>query len=96
MDQHTEYDFCEAAYLNKEHSPWRKRREDGGEYAMFKIVDCEHDSWWYAPYIGVEFLGKIKRDYLSKEIKEIVACRGFKLVTMNLGRSVSPEDVILM
>lgn len=86
--------FCSCAYLDKTHSPWRRRREDGSEYAMFKIVDCKHDDWWYKDFVGVEFLGRFVRT--NGVLREIEVVRGFKNVYMNFGRTIHPDDLILI
>lgn len=50
--------FAEAAYLNKKHDPWYRRRKPGEEYYIVEIVNTEDapDNHWYKPFEGVKYM----------------------------------------
>jgi hypothetical protein len=88
-------DFCEAAYLNKKHSPWLRRREPNQQYANCIIIGCQHSDWWYKDFIGIEFLGKLYFDYHYKYLKEVTAVR-LTNTTIVSGLTFSPLDIIIV
>ena len=94
--------FAEAAMLNKEHDPWRKRRDKEMSVAMFEIVLDPPENWWYAPFVGVQFLGKIRWDIGQgkrsgiKTIREVTAIQTFKNVYINEGRDLAIEHIVLI
>ena len=86
-------EFAEQAMLNASHSPWRKRRE-AGEYAMFEVIDCEYENWWYNDFIGVQFLGKIRDQGYGRV--EVIPVQMKGQVYMNTGRTISWNDVLMI
>lgn len=88
--------------LNATHDPWRRRRKEGLSVAMFEIVLDPPENWWYAPFIGVQFLGKIRWDLDHfkrtgvQKIRDVIAISTFKNVYINEGRSLSPEHLVLI
>jgi hypothetical protein len=94
-------DFCEAASLNKSHSPYKRRSEDGTVFGWFEIIGCSHKAYWYAPYIGAQFLGKFRyRTFpglpVPPELFEVVVTRRVGRVWEISGRCVKIEDVTLL
>jgi len=93
--------FSEAAMLNHQHDPWRRRKKSGMTIAIFEIVEESGNNWWYDDFVGVEFMGLIEWDsyYESlsnvKRIKQITAIAMIKNVYINHGRTLSPEHVIM-
>jgi len=87
-------EFAEAAMLNKQHHPWRRRREDGQEYGVFEIWNCQHEDWWYNEFIGVKFMGLISRTpyYHADEVHPIQFI-GKCYITE--GRTIPITDLIL-
>ena len=84
--------FCEAAMLNKRHDPWVKRREPGKQYANFMIVKCRHESWWYRDFVGVEFLGEIRKTAGEAE----VICIRLTNTTIHTGRDIPINDLMMI
>ena len=93
-------DFAEAAYLNKKHDPWVRRKQHGNVYANIMIVSCERPDWWYAPFIGIECFAELKYNtYLFNPtvayLREanVVRLHG---VLITSGRSISANDFIIL
>lgn len=85
--------FCEAAMLNKKHDPWVKRRKPGEEYANFMIVKCRHPDWWYSGFIGIEFLGQIRRSQYGEAEVTVTRLTNTKIHT---GRDIPIGDLIMI
>lgn len=94
--------FAEAAMLNKQHDPWRKRKPENMEMALFELVFESGNNWWYDKFVGVEFMGQILWDdwhfklHGVKKIKEVRAVAMVKNVYINMGRTLSPDHLIMM
>ena len=97
----SDYDqFCEDAFLNRKYDPYLVRRSDVEryrennqlEFAWFMIIDS-HPQWWYAPYIGFEFLGLLPGKYGSRDIKPTRSIGHTKIV---LGRGILPSHLIML
>lgn len=102
-------DFAEAAYLNKKHDPWVKRKEPERHYANMIISSCEHKDWWYAPFVGIEFFGiisynthmmKLNESHKTERsgipiIKEVHVCQ-IKGVRIVIGRDISAKDITIV
>lgn len=84
-------EFCEAAMLNKKHDPWMKRRKPG-EYVNVEITNCQHKDWWYKGFIGIQFLGIIKRTYAGIEVSPVRLTN----TTMVIGRDIPMSDLIML
>lgn len=96
--------FCEAACLNKDHYPWRQRKKDGASYGWFEVVSAECSSqYWYHRFDGVRFYGMIRWEPARwrpgsdrKVIREIQVIRTFKLVWINVGRTIPSKNIRLL
>lgn len=96
-----DYDqFCEDADLNKRHYPYLMRRDEVAshreneqlEFAWFMIIDS-HPDWWYAPYVGFEFLGLLPGKYGSRDIRPARSIGHTKIIK---GRGILPSHLIML
>lgn len=78
-------------------NPLITRRENGKQYCMVRVIDCEYPSWWYADLIGLEFFCEIHFDDYGygKFIKDFrgVILTNTKSIVL---RGFSPKDVIII
>lgn len=87
--------FCEAADLNKQHSPYLIRRESGKEYGWFLIIKCRYEEWWYRDFIGIEFMGEIEKNYTTYRETEVRPVR-LTNTKVHRGRQIPINDLILL
>lgn len=93
-------EFAEAAYLNKKHHPWVRRKQPGNVYADIIIVSCQRPDWWYKDFIGIECFAELRYNiypfdptvaYLREAI--VVRLHG---VLITSGRSIAANDFIIL
>lgn len=94
--------FFEAAYLDRKHDPWLKRRENGIIYADVLIADkCmigQYNAWWN-DFIGVSCLAELriqKNKWTGKE--EITEAYFVRLLNTKVhhGRSIASQYFIIL
>ncbi len=87
--------FDEAAYLNKKHDPYFRRRTKEGNYANVLIVSCQYPDWWYAPFIGLEIFVEL---VIFKNSQEVYSARAVRLagVMVHHGRDFDLKDIMLL
>ena len=78
-------------------NPLITKRENGKQYCMVKVINCESPDWWYANLTDLEFFCEIVwEDYgYGKFIKDFrgVILTNTKAIVL---RGFSPEDVIII
>ena len=86
--------LVDSEYFNQ---PSISARKDGKEFCYVRVIDGEHNSWWYANLIGFEFMCEIKySDYgRGKFVSEF---KGVKLTKNKIihFRGFSPKDVSII
>ena len=87
-------EFAEAAYLNKQHDPWVRRREPGKIYANVLIASCQHKDWWYRDFVGVECFVEL-RFFQWGQIREATAVRLTNTKVIH-GRDIDVKDFIII
>jgi hypothetical protein len=94
--------FCEAAYLDRQHDPWLKRREKDKVYADILIAETcmigVYNAWWN-DFIGLACLAELRIDkckWTGKTIiKEAVFVRLMN-TKVHHGRSISANHFIIL
>lgn len=79
-------------------NPYITNRKKDAHYCMVEVMDCKHDSWWYANLIGLKFFCRIdftKYNDSTTQIKDFV---GVKLTKNKeiIFRNFDPADVMII
>lgn len=86
--------LIDSEYFNHPHITNRKEAK---EFCNVRVIDCEHDNWWYANLIGFEFMCEVQYvDYgRGKIVKQF---KGVKLTKNKIMyfRDFSPKDVSIV
>lgn len=81
--------FAKASWLYRDSGPTARIRQGGMQFASFTIVDLRDNVWW-APFIGITFLGFIRETEAGLHEAVPVRLRGRSYV---YGRSI-PMDFV--
>ncbi|KAA2223016.1 hypothetical protein [Chryseobacterium sediminis] len=94
--------FAEAAMLNSYNSEQSRKNEL--HFVECEIIDCQRSDWWYAPFIGVRFMGTVIYDlYLMRlyndgiiRIKEVIPIEVTNKSSIKTGRWIPAKDLLLL
>jgi hypothetical protein len=91
-------DFYEAAHLDsKRCNLYYEKRQSGQSYAMIRITSCEHESWWYAKFIGQEVFVRFRyNNYGYGRFIQEAVCVYLSKTRITTGRSISAKDFIII
>jgi hypothetical protein len=74
-------------------NPHITKRQENAHYCMVMVIDCQHESWWYANLIGLTFFCRVK--YTNNRIVEYI---GVKLTKNKeiIFRTIDAKDVLIV
>lgn len=82
--------FEDAALIH-----WERKRIEPQIFVTVKIIACDHEDWWYYPFIGYEFFGFIKHFKHKYNLPEVYPCRLTKTKIIH-GRDVLLKDCMIL
>lgn len=90
-------EFYEAAHLDATRQKIYSSRRTNQIYADVLIASCSYENWWYKDFVGMSCFVRLGfRNYIGGEFLYNVDVVHLTNTRILIGRSISPEDIIIL